>query len=195
MSNKFRAALEDKLAAYGFESYDDQVVADAVGGSSKWLKKQLSRKALSGGRIAMPGEYFALPSQNLTNAANDNLTHVTDNYVRPGVAETFFGTNGNVAPSCGGASSPLTLAPLPKGVASSCGGGTVLDDVMFNDAMKHFRSTHDAKGVRLSAQQKAGLKMLYNQMVDSTLAHVRKTSPKTKHLKAKAFKSALDKKM
>jgi len=195
MSNRFRTALEDKLASHGFATYDDDVVADVVGGSSKWLKKQLTKKALSGGRIAMPGEYFALPSQNLTNTVGDNLTHVTDNYVRPGIAETFFGPNGSiVAPSCGGA--PLmTLPPLPKGVASSCGGGTMLDDAMFNNALKAFRSSHGGKGVRISAQQKMGLKMLYNQMLDATLTHVRKTSPKTTHLKAKAFKTALDKKM
>jgi hypothetical protein len=175
MSHKFRVALEDKLASYGFETYDDDVIVDVVGSGSKWIKKQLAKKALSGGRIAMPGEYFALPSQNLTNNAGNNLTHVTDNFVRPGVAETFFGTNGLAAPP-------------------SCGGG-LQDDVMFDNALKTFRASSDGKGVRIAAQQKVGLKMLYNQMVNSALAHARKTSPKTKHLKAKALKSALDKKM
>ncbi len=174
MSNKFRVALEDKLAAYGFETYDEDVVVDVVSSGSKWLKKQLSQKALSGGRIAMPGEYFALPSQNLTNNATNNLTHVTDNFVRPGIAETFFGTNGQIAPSCGGG---------------------LQDDVMFSHILKTFRASQDGKGVRTSAQQKSGLKMLYNQMISSAIAHVRKTSPKTKHLKGKALKSALDKKM
>jgi hypothetical protein len=194
MSNKFRVALQDKLASYGFETYDEDVIVNVVGNSSKWMKKQLSRKALTGGRIAMPGEYFALPSQNLTGTAGDNLTHVTDNFVRPGIAETFFGTNGNVvAPSCGGA--PMTLSPLAKGVASSCGGGGLPDDVMFDNALKTFRASSGGKGVRISAQQKVGLKMLYNQMMNSALAHVRKTSPKTKHLKAKALNTAFDKKM
>lgn len=174
MSNKFRVALEDKLASYGFETYDDDVVVDVVSNSSKWLKKNVSQKALSGGRIAMPGEYFALPSQNLTNHVGHNLTHLTDNFVRPGVAETFFGTNGQVAPTCGGG---------------------LDDDAIFKNALKTFRSSPDGKGVRISAQQKVGLKMLYNRMLNSALAHVRKTSPKTKHLKGKALKIALDKKM
>jgi hypothetical protein len=193
MSHKFRVALQDKLASFGFETYDDDVVGRVAGAGSKWMKKQLSRKALSGGRIAMPGEYFALPSQNLTNNASDNNTHVTDSFVRPGVEETFFGTNGQVAPSCGGA--PMTLSPLAKGIASSCGGGSMADDVMFNSALRTFRASAEGKGVRISAQQKVGMRMLYNQMMNSALAHVRKTSPKTKHLKAKAFQTALDKKM
>jgi hypothetical protein len=188
MSAKFRAALQDKFASHGFATYDEEIVKAALGQGSQWMKKNLQKQ--SGGRIAMPGEYFALPSQNLTNAANDNMTHVTDTYVRPGLAETF-GAN-PLPSSCGGA--PMTLSPVSKGMGS-CGGSMMNDDVIFTNVLKQYRASHNSKGMRLSAQQKTGMKMLYNRALDSTLAHVRKTSPKTTHLKAKAFKVALDKKM
>lgn len=173
MSAKLRAALQDKIATHGFLTFEDDVIPSALSSSTAWMKKHVKQNQ-SGGRIAMPGEYFALPSQNLTNNTNNNLTHLTDNYIRPAIPETFSGA-----------------APLPL----SCGGSMMNDDVIFTNVLKQYRASHDSKGMRLSAQQKTGMKMLYNRALDSTLAHVRKTAPKTTHLKAKAFKAALDKKM
>lgn len=173
MSAKIRAALQERIAAHGFMTFEDDVIPTALTSSAAWMKKHIQQNQ-SGGRIAMPGEYFALPSQNLTNATSNNLTHLTDNFIRPSIPETFFGAT-----------------PLP----SSCGGSMMNDDVIFTNVLKQYRASHNNKGMRISAQQKTGMKMLYNRALDSTLAHVRKTSPKTTHLKAKAFKAALDKKM
>lgn len=173
MSRKSRALFEEKLASHGFQSYDDDAMAAFESGSMNWLQKRLS-KPLAGGRIAMPGEFFALPSANLTNQAHDNLTHVTDHYVRAGVSETFFGEK----------------------MSSCTGGGTSQNTAMFDQALKAYRaSSSQRKSLRLTAQQRSGMKHMYNEVVNATFDQVRKAAPKALHLKAATMSKAVAKKM
>lgn len=188
MSRKNRAQFEEKLAAHGFKSYDDDAMLALEGGSVSWLSKQLSKAAMKGGRIAMPGEFFALPSANLTNQTHDNLTNLTDHYVRSGVNETFFTDK---MPSCG-----VGVGGVGGSVGGSSGGGGVGGSAMFDQALKAYRATSSQrKSLRLSAQQRSGMKQMYNEVVDATFDQVRKAAPKAVHLKATTMSKAVAKKM
>lgn len=207
MTKAVRAQWEKALSKYGFESYDEQALQNYISASPKLMRKTLDQSGagcwgpyrgcwgpyrggscgscgnmaaaqpmdggncgmkMHGGRIALAGEYFGMKTSPLIDiAATRDMTQVTDNYVRPSVNETFFAQQ--------------TSAP-------SCGGGWQHE--LFAHALKSFRAEN--KGLRFTAQQKAGMQAHFNDNVDTAFKSIRKSASKTKHLKAsmveKAFK-------
>ena len=167
LSKSYQKAFVSHIASFGFETHDSDAVEVWEGASAKWLKNHLSSSPkMEGGRYALPGEYFALKSSNLTDDMGDNLTQLTDQYVRPGVPETFF--------------------EMPR-----CGGGIQSTSTLFEHALKLYRA--DNKGLRLKSDTKKLFQQKFDEFATDTINAVRKIAPKTKHLKASALTKAIKK--
>lgn len=167
LSKSYQKSFESHIATFGFETYDHEALDVWERTSTKWLKSEMSSSPnMQGGRYALPGEYFALKTTNLTDDSGNNLTQLTDQYVRPGVAETFFDT--------------------PR-----CGGGINATSPLFEHALKVYRAEN--KGVRLKSSSKALLQQRFNAFAEDTMNGIRKLAPKTTHLKASLVAKALKK--
>jgi hypothetical protein len=158
------------IGGYGFEQFDETALEQFGDTLAPMLAKSVDAvKSLKGGRVSMPGEYFAHPTNFYTTNAsgtNESMAHATQDYIRPSLPETF--------PTQAGGNAKDSL------------------DSVFEKALKEYRQT-GGKGLKLKKEQKQEAKTIFKGIVEWIFKEVRKVATKTKTLKGTQMKRAVKK--